>query len=96
MRRGFFGVAVLIASLYGCNETEVGSMVGLTDEELCHQHDGLEYHCHKLEHQVNPPDLPDIFATPDTGTIEKEIDCDETPGAFGCPCTDNNICKTCR
>ena len=94
MRRLVVGVAAALVALVGCGETEFGSTVGLTDDELCHQHDDLEWHCHKLEHGVSTPGLNDIFTTPDVAEVEKEIDCEETPGAFGCPCTENSDCTT--
>lgn len=84
----------LIALAWGCGEDQ-GSAVPyeLADNRICHDHDQLGWHCHSLTHDASSF-LNHGDTQIDIGDETPEIDCEETPGAFGCPCDGNDQCDS--
>ncbi|MFT5431791.1 MAG: hypothetical protein ACI9OJ_002489, partial [Myxococcota bacterium] len=90
-------MALGLLVLVGCGE-ESGATNQFTvgQDELCHEHGDVGEHCHDLTHggqtDLGPVLVQDTSFDADAG--EPIIDCDATPGAFGCACTDNEQCNS--
>ena len=91
------GVAALIAlvTLVACGEEPP---TGLTQDQdtssglVCHEHGPFAWHCHDLHHEADVV-VGDATAPPD-GVVDDTAgpDCLADPGAFGCPCDENDDC----
>ncbi len=92
LRLVFFCAVVAALWVPGCSDDDGEG--GLVDpSEFCHSHGQYEHHCHSIPHYGDGVGLFDnggIIPTDD----DSLIDCEETPGAFGCPCNDNDECDS--